>query len=338
MANWFKVYETDLDDSKFQLLVDENPTVIPVWFWILTECAKFKDGVIEFKFEPRYFRMIGKKINQDSACISEALNALHKDGFIILGENSIELMGWESRQSEFMRKQKGKEIKKVKESLNLSPDKDLTMSEVRPDNVPIRGERGEEKEEKEENIIIPVFSENCTDLSANADASSNFEVNTISSFSNSENLNQELTLLKSQNSNLKQKESGRFSGELIEIKQVKPDYPDLFERLWTGYRAVAKDKAGGKQEAFKAWQKVKNKANPQDFEKAIAAYSLSKRVKEGFILNFSTFLNSGRWETELENGSESMEEEKRRANGRALKAQAEAQLEEEYRTGARWRP
>jgi hypothetical protein len=186
--------------------------------------------------------------------------------------------------------------------------------------------------------IIPDFSENCTDLSANADASSNFEVNTISSFSNSENLNQELTLLKSQNSNLKQKESGRFSGELIEIKQVKPDYPDLFERLWTGYRAVAKDKAGGKQEAFKAWQKVKNKANPQDFEKAIAAYSLSKRVKEGFILNFSTFLNSGRWETELENGSESMEEEKRRANGRALKAQAEAQLEEEYRTGARWRP
>ena len=326
MANWFKVYETDLDDSKFQLLVDENPTVIPVWFWILTECAKFKDGVIEFKFEPRYFRMIGKKINQDSACISEALNALHKDGFIILGENSIELMGWESRQSEFMRKQKGKEIKKVKESLNLSPDKDLTMSEVRPDNVPIRGERGEEKEEKEENIIIPVFSENCTDLSSKLDESSNFEVNTIHSFSSSENLN------------LKQKENGSFGTELIEIKQAKPDYPDLFERLWVGYRAVAKDKAGGKQDAFKAWLKVKNKASSQDFEKAIAAYSLSKRVKEGFILNFSTFLNSGRWETELENGSQSMQAEIDRAKTRALIEQLDAELEEEYKAGTRRRP
>jgi hypothetical protein len=198
--------------------------------------------------------------------------------------------------------------------------------------------RREDKTRKEENIIIPVFSEKRTDLSANADESFNFEVNTISSFSSSENLNQELTPLKSQSLNLKPKENGSFGGELIEVKQVKPDYPDLFERLWTGYRAVAKDKAGGKQDAFKAWLKVKNRASSQDFEKAIAAYSLSKRVKEGFILNFSTFLNSGRWETELESGSELMQAEIDRAKTRALIEQLDAELEEEYKAGTRRRP
>ena len=187
--------------------------------------------------------------------------------------------------------------------------------------------------------IIPDFSENCTDLSANADESFNLEVNTIHSFSSSENLNQEIQPLKSQNSFLKPKENGSFGGELIKTEPIKDPYPcPVFKRLWVGYSTVAKGKQGGKDVAYKAWLKVKNKASLQDFEKAIAAYSLSKRVKDGYIQNFATFLNSGQWQTELESGSQSMEEEKRRANGRALKAQAEAQLEEEYRTGIRWRP
>ena len=199
--------------------------------------------------------------------------------------------------------------------------------------------RREDKTRKEENIIIPVFSEKRTDLSANADESFNFEVNTISSFSSSENLNQELTPLKSQSLNLKPKENGSFGGELIEVKPIKDPYPcEVFKRLWVGYSTVAKGKQGGKDVAYKAWLKVKNKASLQDFEKAIAAYSLSKRVKDGYIQNFATFLNSGQWQTELESGSQSMEEEIDRAKTRALIEQLDAELEEEYKAGTRRRP
>jgi hypothetical protein len=267
MANWFKVYETDLDDSKFQLLVDENPTVIPVWFWILTECAKFKDGVIEFKFEPRYFRMIGKKINQDSACISEALNALHKDGFIILGENSIELMGWESRQSEFMRKQKGKEIKKVKESLNLSPDKDLTMSEVRPDNVPIRREEKEEKEEKEENIIIPVFSENCTDLSSKLDSKNNFP---NSNFSLNQPVSPPIEEAISKESEEKKPSRSASKGK----NPFNIDYTEGFIKFWKAFTPH-----GDKRQSFEYWKEFKLEAQTERVLKALELYHLELQAQ-----------------------------------------------------------
>jgi len=278
MANWFKVYETDLDDSKFQLLVDENPTVISVWFWILTECAKFKDGVIDFKFEPRYFRMIGKKINQDSACISDALNALHKDGFIILGENSIELMGWESRQSEFMRKQKGKEIKKVKESLNLSPDKDLIMSEVRPDIVPIRGEekRREEKEEnkKEENILNTVGGKEKTILSSKLDGKINKPISTFSTSKEIQSTSKEI--------------------QYLPPKQEKTPYTAEFEEFW----AVYNKKEGSKAEAFKKFkQALKEVELPRLIEK-VKAYNRSKRVQDGYKCDPVTWLNQRRWESD----------------------------------------
>jgi hypothetical protein len=240
------------------------------------------------------------------------------------------------------------EIPKVENPKAENPTSENPTSEIPTSGNPpqlINNKSNTQVIKKQVLNIIPDFSENCTDLSANADESSNFEVNTISSFSNTENFSQEIQPLKSQNLNLKQKEKGSFGTELIQreneltVKPIKDPYPcPIFKRLWVGYSTVAKGKQGGKDVAYRAWLKVKNKASLQDFEKAIAAYSLSKRVKDGYIQKFATFLNSGQWETELENGSQSMQAEIDRAKTRALIEQLDAELEEEYKAGTRRRP
>jgi hypothetical protein len=178
--------------------------------------------------------------------------------------------------------------------------------------------------------IIPDFSENCTDLSSKLDESSQFEVNTIHSFSSSESLN------------LKPKEKGSFGTELIQrenelaVKPIKDPYPcEVFKRLWVGYYSFAKNKAGGKEDAYKAWLKVKNRASSQDFEKAIAAYSLSDMVKgnnrkgEKYIMQFSRFLNSGQWCTELENASHTLEVHKEKSYSAMDELRAKRKREQE---------
>lgn len=80
-------------------------------------------------------------------------------------------------------------------------------------------------------------------------------------------------------------------------KNQKPKdiYKPEFERFWSVYPEKT-----GKGAAYTSWQKVNPDVQLQStIMAAVAAYKLSKKVKEGFIKNPATWLNQRCWEDEF---------------------------------------
>ena len=86
-----------------------------------------------------------------------------------------------------------------------------------------------------------------------------------------------------------------FGNEVTNRKQ----YSSAFQELWEIY-----PRKTSKQQAKKAWDKVKNK--DEVFEKIYSSILLHSKTKQWkkdggqFIPHFSTFLNQERWEDEID--------------------------------------
>lgn len=108
MANWFKIYETDLDETRLKYALNKLPEVGWVWIGILSECCKHRsdtirwsDGEIElFGFSDRLKVSIPK--------VNEAINMLCEIGYIQKLKGALKVLKWNEKQSEYNhRKQRG---------------------------------------------------------------------------------------------------------------------------------------------------------------------------------------------------------------------------------------
>ena len=74
-------------------------------------------------------------------------------------------------------------------------------------------------------------------------------------------------------------------------------YTSEFEQFWSAYPSPKT----GKGASFVSWKKIKPDLQLQStIMAAVAAYKLSKRVKDGFVKNPATWLNQRCWEDEFE--------------------------------------
>jgi len=145
MADWCKLYETDLDDYRFQAIVQKNHHVIAVWFWILTECTKSKSEFVSFDFNEFSLAGISWKLRIEVNQFQESLNLLDSIKFITLSSGGFVNNFWESRQSDYCRK-KSALIRKQNNNVQIILEQSPTISDI----VEIKSNLGEEKEEKEE--------------------------------------------------------------------------------------------------------------------------------------------------------------------------------------------
>lgn len=79
-------------------------------------------------------------------------------------------------------------------------------------------------------------------------------------------------------------------------KQEQKDlYKPEFEQFWSAYPEKT-----GKGAAYTSWQKINPDVQLQStIMAAVAAYKLSKKVKDGFVKNPATWLNQRCWEDEF---------------------------------------
>lgn len=159
MADWFKFYENDLDETRLQYAVSKLPEVIPVWVGILSEACRDKSGTISWRDDEIELFGFSRRLGVSIPKVNEAINILIEIRYITKQDQTITILKWGKKQSEYCQKKK---VADHKTGQNDSPKKDSvpTVSRQCPDNVLLEERRGEEirveeKEEKEGSSVEP---------------------------------------------------------------------------------------------------------------------------------------------------------------------------------------
>jgi len=105
MADWFKVYETDLDDPRLQWAMGTNPNCGIVFFFLLCRCCHFKSSTIPWNKDLDFLTMASTlKISGPNA--NDALRMLEHIEFITITKDSLEVANWDIRQSDYMNRKR----------------------------------------------------------------------------------------------------------------------------------------------------------------------------------------------------------------------------------------
>ena len=99
MANWYKSYETGLDEERLIYVLAEEPLALSVWVWILTQCCKDRRGNISM--DKWIKRGATHKLNINEQVFDTALNLLNEVNYIAYEDGKITVLQWENRQSDY---------------------------------------------------------------------------------------------------------------------------------------------------------------------------------------------------------------------------------------------
>lgn len=143
MADWFKFYENDLDETRLQYAIAKMPEVVSVWVGILSECCRHKSGTVSWGDDAielfGFSRRLGISVQKTNECI----NLLCEIRYIEKSDGMLNILKWNDKQSEYCQKKAKK--------LGLSTDSVGTVSgQCRP--------RGEERRLEERGRELPPLS------------------------------------------------------------------------------------------------------------------------------------------------------------------------------------
>jgi len=149
MADWFKFYENDLDETRLQYAISQLPEVIPVWVGILSEACRHKVGTVSWGSDEIELFGFSKRLGLSIPKVNEAIILLEKIRYISRQPDSVTVIKWGEKQSEYCQKL----TKKQNQAGDKNPNNGKsvgTLSGHCRDTVGQEERRGEEIREKKE--------------------------------------------------------------------------------------------------------------------------------------------------------------------------------------------
>jgi hypothetical protein len=104
MADWFKFYENDLDETRLQYAIAQLPEVIPVWVGILSEACRHKSGTIRWGDNEIELFGFSRRLGVPIPKVNEAISLLAKIDYISVEKNAVNILKWKDKQSEYCSK------------------------------------------------------------------------------------------------------------------------------------------------------------------------------------------------------------------------------------------
>ncbi len=104
MADWFKFYENDLDNELLQWAMSENQPVGMVYVTILSRCCRDKSGTLAWGGEDFELFALSSKVHITPPIANECLKLLEKIRYIEIKDGFLNVLNWNSRQSEYCQK------------------------------------------------------------------------------------------------------------------------------------------------------------------------------------------------------------------------------------------
>ena len=113
MADWFKFYENDLDETRLQYAISKMPEVVSVWVGILSEACRHKQGTISWGDDSIELFGFSRRLGLSMPKVNEGVNLLCEIRYISKSDNFINILKWNEKQSEYCRwKEKKTDAKK----------------------------------------------------------------------------------------------------------------------------------------------------------------------------------------------------------------------------------
>lgn len=101
MADWFKFYENDLDETRFQYALHQVSEVCSVWVGILSECCRHKSDTIRWGSNEIELFGFSQRLNVSVPKVNEAIKLLIDIDYISKGENTLKVLKWNTKQSDY---------------------------------------------------------------------------------------------------------------------------------------------------------------------------------------------------------------------------------------------
>jgi hypothetical protein len=145
MADWFKFYENDLEEKRLQYAVAQLPEVISVWVGILSEACRHKSDTIRFGSDEVELFGFSRILNVSIPKVNEAINLLAKINYIQREKDSITIIKWHAKQSEYCQKRTKLQNQSGNNNPMVKTNSVGIVSGHSPVNVGQEERRGEEK-------------------------------------------------------------------------------------------------------------------------------------------------------------------------------------------------
>lgn len=143
MADWFKFYENDIDETRLQYAISQLPEVFPVWVGILSEACRHKSDTVRWGANEIELFGFSRRLGISIPKVNEAVNLLVKIDYISQGGNALTIIKWHEKQSEYC--QKRTKIQNQSGDNHHTKKKVVpTVSGECPDNVGQEERRGDE--------------------------------------------------------------------------------------------------------------------------------------------------------------------------------------------------
>lgn len=143
VADWFKFYENDLDETRLQYAISKLPEVIPVWVGILSEACRHKSGTVSWGDDSIELFGFSRRLGISVPKVNEAVVLLCEIRYITRANSHITVTKWDEKQSEYCQKK------------TRLQNQSKTVSGHTPDSVRQEERRGEEKRVEEIRIKTP---------------------------------------------------------------------------------------------------------------------------------------------------------------------------------------
>ena len=109
MANWFKIFETDLDESRMRFALSRLPEVWPVWVAILMECCKHRSDSFSWGTDSQELFGFSDRLKISIPKVNEAVKLLCEIRYTKLDEcGTLKVLKWSEKQDDYLaRKSRG---------------------------------------------------------------------------------------------------------------------------------------------------------------------------------------------------------------------------------------
>jgi len=148
MSDWFRWYDDALDEPRLQYAINKHPSVVAVWLWFLSQCAKKKRDTVDEICNATLLG-ISHKLGIGAGVVNECVSLLLDINYIEKCDGGYKVRKWNDLQSEYMRLKKYRDGKMIR--TQYVHDNDMYVHDTS------RGEerRGEEIR-KEKSTLAPL--------------------------------------------------------------------------------------------------------------------------------------------------------------------------------------
>lgn len=102
MANWFKLYETDLDETRMRYALTKVPEAWPVWTALLMECCKHRSGSLKWGTTEQELFGFSDRLKISIPKVNLAINILCEINYVRNDTDSLKILKWSEKQGDYI--------------------------------------------------------------------------------------------------------------------------------------------------------------------------------------------------------------------------------------------